>query len=180
MKGRASRGASVSPIRTKSPLRRVPPRGEGYGTERMRLDTQLSRDSGSVGRARDAVLASFADDVSPATLDELTLLVSELVTNSVRHADADADRGIGLRAGLVNGSVRVEVSDWGRDFDPRVQPSADDIGGWGLYLVDSLADRWGLLRTKPKVVWFEIDDPKSSPKSSGRGSSPNAEPGHPR
>ena len=123
----------------------------------MRLDTQFPPEPASVGLARDAVLASFTDDIPATTLDELTLLVSELVTNSVRHADAGGGREIGLRADLRNGCVRVEVSDWGHAFEPRVQPGADDTGGWGLYLVDSLSDRWGLLRTEPKVVWFELD-----------------------
>jgi anti-sigma regulatory factor (Ser/Thr protein kinase) len=134
----------------------------------MRLDTELPREPGSIGRARDAVVASFADELTPGTLDEVALLVSELVTNSVRHADASPERAIGLRADIVAGCVRVEVADWGRDFEPRVQPSADDIGGWGLYLVDSLSDRWGLLRTEPKVVWFELDDHRSSAPPAGR------------
>ena len=52
--------------------------------------------------------------------------------------------------------MRVEVADRGPGFDPRL---ADDRAGsgWGLYLVDQLADRLGVSRTDGTTVWFEID-----------------------
>jgi anti-sigma regulatory factor (Ser/Thr protein kinase) len=89
----------------------------------------------------------------PRDAEQLALLVSELVTNAIRHANATPGCGIGLRVDLNDGCIRVEVSDWGHVFDPRAQPDFDDIGGWRLYLADSLSDRSGLLRAEPKVVW---------------------------
>ncbi len=53
--------------------------------------------------------------------------------------------------------VRVEVIDEGRGFRPSVrEPRADAEGGWGLYLVDQLADRWGV-RDDGRVVWAELE-----------------------
>jgi anti-sigma regulatory factor (Ser/Thr protein kinase) len=89
------------------------------------------------------------------------LLVTELVGNSVRHAGLDPADIITLDLEMRPGTVRVEVCDPGPGFS---QPSFDDqpplgTSGRGLYLVDALADRWGVSRTPEGQarVWFEID-----------------------
>jgi anti-sigma regulatory factor (Ser/Thr protein kinase) len=52
----------------------------------------------------------------------------------------------------------VEVADDGPGFEPRPQtPDQDSRSGWGLYLVDQLADRWGVTRSEAGGAWFEID-----------------------
>lgn len=89
------------------------------------------------------------------------LLVTELVGNSVRHAGLEPADIITLDMEIRSRSVRVEVRDPGPGFT-RPSFSADPpIGtsGRGLYLVDALADRWGVSRTPAGEarVWFEID-----------------------
>ena len=91
-------------------------------------------------------------------LGELRLLISELVTNSIRHA-ADGDGWITLDVDVNADAVRVVVTDRGGGFDPDPKPRAhvDRPGGWGLCLVDRLADRWGVRDGDATSVWFEVD-----------------------
>ena len=86
----------------------------------------------------------------------IVLLVSELVSNSVRHAAADS---IGIRFEVNPQNVRVEVADPGPGFNPNGAPptSGQPAGGWGLRLVDEMADRWGTLNDDGFRVWFELD-----------------------
>jgi anti-sigma regulatory factor (Ser/Thr protein kinase) len=114
----------------------------------------------AAGRARhalDSLQGAFGDDA----LDALRLLVSEVVTNSIRHAGLGPDDEITLTVAPAQRAVRVEVLDRGRGFDPaRVPaPTSHQLGGWGLYLVGKLADRWGVSNEGATRVWFEIDDP---------------------
>ena len=89
--------------------------------------------------------------------EQLSLLVSELVTNSVKHAPAGPDDPLDMVVGVSEGRLRIEVSDGGRGFQPaRVGPKRDLTSGWGLYLVDALADRWGVAQGEPTRVWFEL------------------------
>lgn len=91
-------------------------------------------------------------------LDELRLLVTELLTNSVRHGSSEHD-WIMLEIEIFANAVRVVVTDRGPGFDgdPVPQPHGDRAGGWGLCLVDRLADRWGVERDRGTSVWFEVD-----------------------
>lgn len=71
----------------------------------------------------------------------LALVASELVTNSVRHSDADADEPIELEASVEECLVRISVRDAGHGFRPT-PPSPDSAGGWGLQVIDQIVDRW--------------------------------------
>jgi anti-sigma regulatory factor (Ser/Thr protein kinase) len=83
------------------------------------------------------------------------LLVSELVTNSVRHAGRPAGAPLRIRAAAVDGVVRVEVHDRGHGWVRR--RSADGRpGGFGLSLVERLAARWGVNHEDGTCVWFEL------------------------
>jgi anti-sigma regulatory factor (Ser/Thr protein kinase) len=109
-------------------------------------------------RARAVVNAELGSAVSAKVLEDATLLVSELVTNAVRHAPGEGMPEIELRLKVGPSRVRVVVSDPGTGFvaEPRL-PTAAESSGWGLYLVDRIADRWGVITKDRSEVWFEID-----------------------
>jgi anti-sigma regulatory factor (Ser/Thr protein kinase) len=125
------------------------------GTE---LSVRFSRGPSAAAAARNALLA-LEPRLDAQLLDDIRLLVSELVTNAIRHADGSRGSGdIGLDVSIEHGRIRVEVADPGPGFIPRERD--DDTsrpGGWGLYLVDRIADRWGVVRNSMNRVWFEID-----------------------
>ena len=77
------------------------------------------------------------------------LLVSELVTNSVRHGRAPID----VQVAIDSGGVRIEVADHGAGV-PQDAPG-ERTCGYGLGLVKAFADRWGVA-DDPTVVWFEL------------------------
>ena len=107
--------------------------------------------------ARNALLA-LEGRLDPAAIEDVRLLVSELITNSVRHARPGSGDTIGLDVAVARGTVRVEVCDDGIGFEPRPrQPGQSKAGGWGLFLVEKLSDRWGVIRNHITRVWFEID-----------------------
>jgi anti-sigma regulatory factor (Ser/Thr protein kinase) len=122
----------------------------------------------AVGAARTAVLDQ-ASDLPADTLQDLELLVSEVVTNAVRHGGADHNHVLELRLLEDPGVVRVEVTDEGPGFD-RGRPTTRPDGGWGLLFVDKLADRWDVEHEAGRtVVWFEMDISQGGPE--GRKSS---------
>jgi anti-sigma regulatory factor (Ser/Thr protein kinase) len=84
------------------------------------------------------------------------LLVSELVSNVVRHARTTSEMTLRLEA--AGNCLRIEVQD-GDLRRPRRRRSAGlDGSGFGLVLVDTLADKWGVRQTpRGKVVWAELD-----------------------
>ena len=86
------------------------------------------------------------------------LCVTELVTNSVQHPAASGADEVELSVRLSPEAVRVEVGDRGEGFElARVAQERGPGGGWGLYIVDLLADRWGVERSDHTRVWLEID-----------------------
>jgi anti-sigma regulatory factor (Ser/Thr protein kinase) len=120
----------------------------------MTFDLELPSTAAAPAAARGA-LERIADAVSTERMRDVRLLVSELVTNAVRHAEGAAVRLIVSTAG---GVLRVEVHDPGRGFDLKPPPT-DPLraSGWGLVLVAELADRWGVEGTPRTRVWFEMD-----------------------
>jgi anti-sigma regulatory factor (Ser/Thr protein kinase) len=107
--------------------------------------------------ARDA-LARLGESVEGQTLESTTLLVSELVTNAVRHAGLRGDEWIELWVEALPDRVSVRVTDPGNGISrPPPMPRAERPTGWGLFLVGEIADRWGIERDDHTRVWFEID-----------------------
>src|SRR5260221_4981584 len=101
-------------------------------------------------------LRRLHSELPPELLQAVVLLASELVSNAVQHANADA---IPIRVEVMRTHVHVEVADEGAGFipDPR-RPGPGTTGGWGLHLVDELASRWGVHDTVDGTrVWFEVD-----------------------
>jgi anti-sigma regulatory factor (Ser/Thr protein kinase) len=120
------------------------------------MSVELEPGATAAGEAR-AALAALDGRVDSEALDDIRLLVSELVTNSVRHAGAEREL-VRLSVTSRDRTVRVEVSDGGCGFTPRERnAAADQVGGWGLHLVDRLSDRWGVEGGRRTRVWFEID-----------------------
>ena len=112
----------------------------------------------SAAQSARAALAALEPKVEPEVLDDVRLLVSELVTNSVRHSGANGERPVTLSVKVDERRLRVEVSDRGSGFQPRERvPGQSKASGWGLYLVDRLADRWGVVSNHFTRVWFEMD-----------------------
>lgn len=88
---------------------------------------------------------------------QLLLLSSELVNNAVRHGGADKGELIGVALWPTGHGVGVEVSDAGPGFTPGEREDPLDVpGGWGLVLVERMAERWGVVRDRRTRVWFEL------------------------
>jgi anti-sigma regulatory factor (Ser/Thr protein kinase) len=127
----------------------------------------LDRDPQAPSLAR-AALAGFVEqsELAPAERGTLTLLVSELVSNAVMHSDAPPASGIVLRAHLLQeDAVRVEVIDGGSGFTATPRDPARPHGGYGLYLLEQQATRWGVDREGGTRVWFEL---MSAPQTESR------------
>jgi anti-sigma regulatory factor (Ser/Thr protein kinase) len=128
---------------------------EAVGTVDLNLD--LPPTPASAGAAREA-LAPLGERLDPGQLETVRLLVTELITNSVRHGDP-GEEPVKVSVTLTEGAVRVEVSDAGPGFEPPPRPDQplESPSGWGLYLVDRLAHRWGVDSGGGSAVWFELD-----------------------
>jgi anti-sigma regulatory factor (Ser/Thr protein kinase) len=123
----------------------------------MRYEIDLARDPDSAAEARRA-LGEVSDHLSPRRLEDARLLVSELVTNAIRHAGLGADDLIRLVVVTGDHGLRIEVCDPGTGFEPHEpEPDPAQPSGWGLYLVRELSDRWGVERDHETRVWFELD-----------------------
>jgi serine/threonine-protein kinase RsbW len=89
-------------------------------------------------------------------LDDAQLLVSELVTNSVRHAQLASDARVRVSVEICDGFVRLEVEDPGDVAIGAVAPDREHGGGFGLFLVEALAQRWGSKHEGTTCVWAEL------------------------
>jgi anti-sigma regulatory factor (Ser/Thr protein kinase) len=127
----------------------------------MHVELRFPPAPASVRRAREAVASALDGSVSAEVERDVVLLVSEVVTTSLRHATSEARGDIGVLVSIRDDRIRVEVSDGGPGFDPQVRPSRDGPSGWGLYIVDYLADRWGVTRDGSNALWFEFDVERS-------------------
>jgi anti-sigma regulatory factor (Ser/Thr protein kinase) len=90
------------------------------------------------------------------TVGTIMLLVSELVTNAVLHAKVQPPADITLLARLAGGMIRVEITDQGPGFTPQERDPTRMDGGYGLFLLDKAATRWGVERRDGTTVWFEM------------------------
>jgi anti-sigma regulatory factor (Ser/Thr protein kinase) len=123
----------------------------------MRVELELPVSPEAASEARHA-LDDVAGELTDGRLRDVRLLVSELVTNAVRHANLETGDIIVLVIDVGDSMLRVEVHDPGGGFVPSA-PSPDPArpSGWGLYLVSELADRWGVDSDERTLVWFELD-----------------------
>jgi hypothetical protein len=128
------------------------------------LDLKLRPAFDAPSRAR-AALGGLDLDVRGQILDDARLLLSELVTNSVRHAGLQPHEWIRVRVQTGGGSIRVEVIDPGPGFQlPAAEPQdLAESSGRGILLLQQLPDRWGILTDGLTRVWFEIYPPPPAP-----------------
>jgi anti-sigma regulatory factor (Ser/Thr protein kinase) len=126
----------------------------------LRLELRRGQDAPAEARA---AVSDWCPDLigGEPRRETLLLLVSELVTNAVLHSHGPADAPIRLSASVEDERVRVEVTDAGRRFtpvarEPATAGSRARIGGYGLYVVDQVASRWGVDRACGTRVWFEV------------------------
>jgi serine/threonine-protein kinase RsbW len=114
--------------------------------------------SAAARKARRAVRRRLDGELPESRLTDVELLVSELATNSVRHGGTGEDGEIAVEADVLDDRVRLCLRDFGEGFEqtrtPR--PREDGAGGYGLVLLDLLADRWGVQRDEGFCVWFEV------------------------
>ncbi|HTU80303.1 MAG TPA: ATP-binding protein [Solirubrobacteraceae bacterium] len=132
------------------------------GAAALRLSLEREPRAASLARA---AVREFGDvcAIAPADCATLTLLVSELVSNAVRHSDAPSASAITVHARELDcGGVRVEVIDRGSGFTVRLREPGGISGGYGLCLLDEQATRWGVDREDGTRVWFELEVPASA------------------
>lgn len=121
----------------------------------------IPRDPAAPGAARRAI-EGLTNRIAPDLVPDVKLLVSELITNSVKYG-GNGEVTLKVEAEEPR-KLRIEVIDQGVGFVPVVRDRpATDVGGWGLHLVKTLSNRWGVYEGSTHV-WFEIDrtDPAAS------------------
>jgi len=111
----------------------------------------------AAGLARRSVLSAKAG-LPGEIRHRLALLLSELVTNAIQHGGAGPHETILVRLASTRSRVRVEVLDPGTKR-PGSQDRLEREGGYGLLLIDHLADGWGREKTPSggSLAWFELD-----------------------
>jgi anti-sigma regulatory factor (Ser/Thr protein kinase) len=100
-------------------------------------------------------------DLAADVRDMAQLVVSELVTNIVRHSGMATGAPLEVRMILQDERLRIEVAQEGRSaFTPATaMPATDAVAGRGLLVVDRVADRWGTRGNGGLKVWAEFDLP---------------------
>ena len=127
--------------------------GSGY-VSRIERRTTLPMETASVRLARTFVVRAIEQWTPNVDADMVALATSEVVTNALTHAGGD----VTLTVRLDDGTLRVEVGDTSGTL-PVVGPfTPDATSGRGMYIVDSVADAWGVDQVPDdgKVVWFAM------------------------
>jgi two-component sensor histidine kinase len=122
-----------------------------------RMTRTLDALPGAVGEARRWAAGVTRGLLDPDQAQSLRLIVSELVTNALRHG-ADGER-IDLAVTPKPEFLCVQVTDDGPGLAPRPRAlETEDVGGFGLFFVEQLTRRWGVTRENHRTrVWFELD-----------------------
>ena len=129
---------------------------DSHGPDGLRM--RLGSGPDAAAEARQAISELRADLDAPL-METLRLLVTELVTNSVRHTECDA---LTLKIAVGRSAVLTEVADEGPAFDlepyeVETVEEHDPGFGWGLFLVQRLSKDWGVKEDGgSKRVWFEL------------------------
>ena len=116
--------------------------------------------STSVAAARERLHAELSDQgLPPRVVDDAVLVLSELLSNALKHARPLADGRLRVSWSLGGDGVEVQVTDGGGSTRPRVQPlSASATGGRGLGIVRNLSTDWGVAEDGSETtVWARLD-----------------------
>jgi anti-sigma regulatory factor (Ser/Thr protein kinase) len=136
---------------------REPRAQHGAPNDVERTDARFLPDVQAPTAARGLVTRALRDRVGAEVLERARLLASELTTNSVRHSGAPADIELVFRVEVSDTMVRLEVQDPGHDGAIAPRPPSE-CGGFGLNIVQTLSERWGLERVASggTRVWAQI------------------------
>jgi anti-sigma regulatory factor (Ser/Thr protein kinase) len=142
----------------------VPASGDRHQEGRAPLQLSLQRNVQAPGIARAAIAELCEEHSLERPLRQtLVLLASEVVSNAVLHSSGPHDAPIVLSAAVAEEAVRITVTDAGEGFTPTERDPERVEGGYGLYLVEKAASRWGVDATPPTSVWFELDRAQQQP-----------------
>lgn len=129
----------------------------GYVGGPARLELELERTVQAPAIARAAIIARCAElGIDGSLAQSLILLVSEVVSNAVRHSSADLAAPVAMLATFGEKAIRVSVTDAGEGFTPRRRDPARTHDGYGLYLLEKVSARWGVESRGSTNVWFEL------------------------
>jgi anti-sigma regulatory factor (Ser/Thr protein kinase) len=121
------------------------------------LELELDRNVHAPAIARSAVSERLIEHGIDGSYGQtIVLLVSEVVSNAVRHSSAAAGIPITLAATVSAQAVHVAVADGGEGFTPRPRDPQKIGDGYGLYLLEKAATSWGVERAGGTTVWFEM------------------------
>jgi anti-sigma regulatory factor (Ser/Thr protein kinase) len=133
---------------------------EGFTRQSARTpptELELQRTVHAPAQARAAVTRRCEQlELDGALAQSLILLVSEVVSNAVRHSAGDPAAPIELVASFGDETIRVTVTDAGDGFTPRPRDPARTHDGYGLYLLEKVSARWGVESDGDTKVWFEL------------------------
>jgi anti-sigma regulatory factor (Ser/Thr protein kinase) len=112
------------------------------------------------------VHAQLEGHIPATTASDAALLVSELVTNSVVHANVGPRRALSVDVRTFDDRLRIAVTDPGSSLTPcMLPPDPETPGGLGLSLVDELCEIWGVWQDLgPTCVWCELLLDQSLPR----------------
>lgn len=118
------------------------------------IQRRLACDSAAPRLAR-AEIAQVT--LSQSARADATLVVSELVTNAVRHSGCERDDEIELQVARTPDGVLISVRDVGRSpTEPTVHERSSDLGGLGLQVVDAVCAQWGTEQSDGRLLWARI------------------------
>jgi anti-sigma regulatory factor (Ser/Thr protein kinase) len=121
------------------------------------LELELERNLRAPSLAR-AALARRCEhlDLEASVFQSLILLVSEVVSNAVRHSPGPRESPIELVAASTGENIRITVTDAGSGFTPKPRDPSGTHDGYGLYLLEKVATSWGVDSDCGTKVWFEL------------------------